>query len=176
MCPTLSLQLRCLGALGVREKNSFPSYPPPGELARRLFHTLQSCMTDHIVWETVMWNWCQGKHRCKIASFTGNFHVSCHKRQMPTRTSDAVVSACVADRTLPRLGTFATKADILGKDPQWTQPITREAFWISFHPDWEINNCPLNKPIIVHTQVLECTWGSRTAMLALFCRWTQPEV
>ena len=115
-----------------------------------------------------MWNWCQGKHRCKIASFTGNFHVSCHKRQMPTRTSDAVVSACVADRTLPRLGTFATKADILGKDPQWTQPITREAFWISFHPDWEINNCPLNKPIMVHAQVLEYTWGSRTAILRCF--------
>lgn len=43
-------------------------------------------------------------------------------------TSDAVVSACVADGTLPRLGTFATKADILVKDPQWTQRITGEAF------------------------------------------------
>ena len=53
-------------------------------------------------------------------------------------TSDAVVSACVEDRTLPQLVTSATKANILVEGPQWTQQITGKAFWMSFHPDWEI--------------------------------------
>ena len=129
-CPTLSLQLRCLGALGVRGKKIFPHIhpPPPRELASRLFHTLQSCMTDHIVWGTVTWNWCQGKHRCKVASFTGNSHVSCHKRQTPG-TSDAVVSA---DGTLPRLVTSATKADILVKGPTnyWKGILNFLSYWL----------------------------------------------
>ena len=43
-------------------------------------------------------------------------------------TSDAVVSACVADRTLPWLVTSATKANILVEGPQWTQQITGKAF------------------------------------------------
>ena len=87
-------------------------------------------------------------------------------------TSDTVVSACVADGTLPRLVTSATKADILVKGPT----NYRKGILNFLHPDQEINNRPFNKTIMVLTQVLERRWGSRTMILVLFCRWTQPEV
>ena len=169
MCPTLSLQLRCLGALGVREKNSFPSYPPPGELARRLFHTLQSCMTDHIVWETVMWNWCQGKHRCKVASFTGNSHVSCHKRQMP-------------GLSLRRRWNFTSVRNVCNQGRYSCQgppmdPTNYRRGILNFLSSWlgnqqlpfkQANHGACSSPGI-HV-------GIQNSNFALFCRWTQPEV
>ena len=48
-------------------------------------------------------------------------------------------------------------------------------FWISFQPDWQIDNSFFSRPIKVHTQTLVHMWA-RTRTLALFGRRTLPEV
>ena len=41
-----------------------------------------------------------------------------------------------------------------------TQQITRSAFRISFHPDWQIDNGFFNRPIMARTQILVHRWGA----------------
>ena len=48
-------------------------------------------------------------------------------------------------------------------------------FWISFQPDWQIDNSFFSRPIKVDTQTLVHMWA-RTRTLALFGRRTLPEV
>ena len=49
--------------------------------------------------------------------------------------------------------------DILVLSTRRTQRITGSAFRISFHPDWQIYNGFLNRPIIAPTQILVLTGG-----------------
>ena len=56
--------------------------------------------------------------------------------------------------------------------PQRTQWITGNAFRISFHPDWQMNNEFFNRPIIACTEILLHSWGPRTRISALFRRPT----
>ena len=56
--------------------------------------------------------------------------------------------------------------------PQQIQRITRRAFRISFHLDWQIDDGIYNRPIIARTRILVQRWRHRTRISVLFRRRT----
>ena len=63
-----------------------------------------------------------------------------------------------------------SSTEILVLGPQQTQQITgtRNAFQISFHPDWQIDNGFFNRPTMAHGKILVHRLGPRTRIWVLF--------
>ena len=72
--------------------------------------------------------------------------------------------------SLSRRRDSASVSDVCEVAPN--QRITGSAFWISFHPDWQIHKVFPKRPITARTQILVHRWGPKTKISALFSRQT----